>query len=146
MRSVGTWSRMKKRGAVGMLSAALGVVASSLVVFPARTRTIMKLSVGAREYGHWLGVANLFFGIWSLSSRSALSRAIPVLNLLSGMVLLAPTVWARMLSDDLRRKSAEAFEKAAGAPEGEPVRLGRLFRPSPERAQSMKKDTLVYSE
>jgi acetyl esterase/lipase len=136
---------MKKRGAVGMLSAALGVVASSLVVFPARTRTIMKLSVGAREYGHWLGVANLFFGVRSLTSRSALSRAIPVLNLLSGMVLLAPAVWARMLSDDLRRKSAEVFGYAARAREGDPVRLGRLFRPLPERAQGMK-STLVYSE
>src|SRR5215213_5299696 len=138
MRSVGTWSRMKKRGAVGMPSAALGVVASSLVVFPARTRTMMKLSVGAREYGHWLGVANLFFGVRSLSSRSALSRSIPALNLLSGMVLLAPAVWARMLSDDLRRKSAEVFGNLTRAPEGDPVRLGRLFRPLPERAQGMK--------
>jgi acetyl esterase/lipase len=128
-----------------MLSAALGVVASSLVVFPARTHAMMKLAVGAREYGHWLGIANLFFGARSLSSRSTPSRAIPLLNLLSGMVLLAPTVWARMLSDNLRRKSVEAFGSAARAPESEPIRLGRLFGPLPERAQSMK-NTLIYSE
>lgn len=129
-----------------MLSAALSVVASCLVVFSARTRAMMDLSVGAREYGHWLGAANLFLGVRSPSSRSALSRAVRLLNLISGMVLLVPALWGRALSDGLRRKSAEAFGNAARAPESEPFRLSRLFRPLPERAQCIKKSTLVYGE
>lgn len=129
-----------------MLSATLGVVASCLVVLSARTRAMMDLSVGAREYGHWLGAVNLFFGVWSPHSRSAVRRTVRLLNLLSGMILLAPALWARTLTDDLPRKSAEAFGNAARAPESEPFRLGRLFRPLPERAQSIKKSTLVYGE
>lgn len=107
---------------------------------------MMDLSVGAREYGHWLGAANLFLGVRSPSSHSAPSRAFRLLNLLSGMVLLVPALWARALSDDLRRKSAEAFGNAARASESEPFRLSRIFSPLPERAQSIKKSTLVYSE
>lgn len=127
-----------------MLSAALGVVASCLVVLSARTRAMMDLSVGAREYGHWLGAANLFLGVRSSSSRSAPSRAVRLLNLISGIVLLVPALWARALSDEVRRKGAEAFGNSARVPESEPFRLGRLFRPLPERAQSIKKSTLVY--
>lgn len=130
-----------------MLSAALGVVASCLVVLSARTRAMMDLSVGAREYGHWLGAANLlFFGVRYPSSCSAPSRAVRLLNLISGIVLLVPALWARALSDGLRCKSAEAFGNAARAPESEPFRLSRMFSPLPERAQSIKKSTLVYSE
>lgn len=116
------------------------------MVLSARTRTMMDLSVGAREYGHWLGAINLFLGIRSPSSRSAGRRTVRLLNLLSGMILLAPALWARTLTDDLRRESAEAFGNAARAPESEPFRLSRMFRPLPERARSIKKSTLVYGE
>jgi len=129
-----------------MLAAALGVVASCLVVLSARTRAMMALSVGAREYGHWLGAANLFLGVRSPSTRSAVSRTVRLLNLLLGLVLLVPALWARALSDDLGRKSAKAFENVARVPGSEPFRLSRLFRPLPERAQCIKKSTLVYGE
>src|SRR3712207_47316 len=127
---------------MGMLAGALGVVASCLVVLSARTRAMMDLSIGAREYGHWLGAVNLFFGIRSLSSRSMSSRVIRLLNLFSGMVLMAPALWARALADDLRRKSIDTFGDASRAPKSEPFRLSRLFRPLPEWAQSMNKSTL----
>jgi acetyl esterase/lipase len=129
-----------------MLAGALGVVASCLVALSARTRTMMDLSVGAREYGHWLGATNLFFGIQPLSSRFRQSRAVRLLNLLSGMILLVPALWARTLADDLRRESTEAFGDAAHAPKNGPFRLSRLFRPLPERARSIKKSTMVYGE
>ncbi len=129
-----------------MLAGALGVVASCLVVLSARTRVMMDLSIGAREYGHWLGAANLFFGIRPQSSRSIPSRVIRLLNLFSGMVLLAPALWARALADDLRRESIDAFGDASRVPKSEPFRLSRLFRPSPEWRQSINKSTLVYGE
>src|SRR3712207_3924734 len=105
-----------------MLAGAFGMVASCLVVLSARTRAMMNLSIGAREYGYWLGAANLFLGIRALSSRSMPSWVIPLLNLFSGMVLLAPALWARALADDLRRKSIDAFGDAPRAPKSEPFR------------------------
>ncbi len=130
-----------------MLVGVLGIAASCLVVLSACTRTMMKLSVGAREYGHWLGVTNLFFSIWPLSSASRRSRAVRILNLLSGTVLLVPALWARTLADDLRRESIEAFGDAtARIPKSGPFRLSRLFRPLPERARSIKRSTMIYGE
>jgi acetyl esterase/lipase len=129
-----------------MLAGAFGMVASCLVVLSARTRAMMNLSIGAREYGYWLGAANLFFGIRALSSRSIPSWVIPLLNLFSGMVLLAPALWARALAADLRRKSIDTFGDAPRAPKSETFRLSRLFRPSPEWTQSIYMSTLVYGE
>jgi acetyl esterase/lipase len=146
VRCVGTSSQAREGGFIGVIVGVLGLAASSLVVLSARTRAMMDLSVGAREYGHWLGAANLFFGIWSLSSGSRRSRAVRLLNLLSGTVLLVPALWARTLADNLRRESIEAFGDASHAPESAPFRLSRLFRPFPERARSIKKSTLIYGE
>lgn len=129
-----------------MLAAAIGLMSASLVVLSARTRVMMDLSVGAREYGHWLGIANLFFSIRSPYPRSVLGWTIRFLNLLSGIVLLTPALWAQMLADDLRSKSARAFGSSAQAPEKEPFQLGCLISPFPELASGIKRSDLTYSK
>ena len=125
-----------------MLSAALGVVAFLLLSgllnhYPHDDETLCRRQGIRALAGDGQSVLRRPVPIVPLHTKPG--EALQLLNLLSGMVLLAPAVWARMLSDDLRRKSVEAFGNAARAPEGEPIRLGRLFGPLPERAQSMKK-------
>lgn len=146
MRRSGKHSRGRTLETVSILLAALGAIASFLVVSPARNRAMMDLSVGAREYGHWLGMLNLFSGLRLKIFRRDPGSAVRLLNLLSGVILLAPALWARVLASDLRRKSAEAFGNAAYVAEGKWFRASLLFRPVRDQPRGVKRRTLTYGE
>lgn len=129
---------------ISALAGVLGMLASCFVVLTARTRTMMYLSVGAREYGYWLGTINLLLGALALFSRSKTGKVSGLLNLLSGAVLFTPVLQARNLSDSLGRECFEAFGTAAHSPGISPFRTGRLFRLVSGNVVEVDRRTLVY--